>query len=187
ATERAGTAKPLKDFLAAVPISEASKAQLLALDDAERDPLAGKSPAEKKALLKKTSYRDYLIKIRGCNEEVANCFQGRPLGFFGLGCDAVPAADVADFGYPGFAGLGLTGRHSAERREPYIYHFPDGNAALARLLVRALIPGIARAPTDARRSEEHTSELQSLTNLVCRLLLEKKKKQVHQREYAVQQ
>src|SRR6476619_1513749 len=29
----------------------------------------------------------------------------------------------------------------------------------------------------APRSEEHTSELQSLTNLVCRLLLEKKKKQ----------
>src|SRR5437016_9656877 len=27
-----------------------------------------------------------------------------------------------------------------------------------------------------KRSEEHTSELQSLTNLVCRLLLEKKKK-----------
>src|SRR5438093_7703179 len=32
-----------------------------------------------------------------------------------------------------------------------------------------------------RRSEEHTSELQSLTNLVCRLLLEKKKKnKLHQ-------
>src|SRR5262249_60056395 len=30
-------------------------------------------------------------------------------------------------------------------------------------------------PTLRRRSEEHTSELQSLTNLVCRLLLEKKK------------
>src|SRR5258706_8970047 len=29
----------------------------------------------------------------------------------------------------------------------------------------------------AARSEEHTSELQSLTNIVCRLLLEKKKKQ----------
>src|SRR5262249_56892241 len=29
---------------------------------------------------------------------------------------------------------------------------------------------------EIRRSEEHTSELQSLTNLVCRLLLEKKKK-----------
>ena len=29
------------------------------------------------------------------------------------------------------------------------------------------------------RSEEHTSELQSLVNLVCRLLLEKKKQQIH--------
>src|SRR5258706_5933032 len=33
-----------------------------------------------------------------------------------------------------------------------------------------------RKVRDALRSEEHTSELQSLTNLVCRLLLEKKKK-----------
>src|SRR5215213_1012966 len=32
-------------------------------------------------------------------------------------------------------------------------------------------------PLRGPRSEEHTSELQSLTNLVCRLLLEKKKKQ----------
>src|SRR2546427_9264544 len=35
-------------------------------------------------------------------------------------------------------------------------------------------PGLAHAP--APRSEEHTSELQSQSNLVCRLLLEKKKK-----------
>src|SRR5262249_59631644 len=33
------------------------------------------------------------------------------------------------------------------------------------------------AEARAARSEEHTSELQSLTNLVCRLLLEKKKSQ----------
>src|SRR5260370_42575803 len=33
-----------------------------------------------------------------------------------------------------------------------------------------------RAATNSRRSEEHTSELQSHLNLVCRLLLEKKKK-----------
>src|SRR5258706_9627057 len=32
------------------------------------------------------------------------------------------------------------------------------------------------------RSEEHTSELQSLTNLVCRLLLEKKKKESGKRQ-----
>src|SRR2546430_9727307 len=34
-----------------------------------------------------------------------------------------------------------------------------------------------RRSADIRRSEEHTSELQSQSNLVCRLLLEKKKKQ----------
>src|SRR5256885_10903081 len=35
------------------------------------------------------------------------------------------------------------------------------------------------------RSEEHTSELQSPCNLVCRLLLEKKKRTKHQRAYSV--
>src|SRR5437016_6739343 len=37
-------------------------------------------------------------------------------------------------------------------------------------------PGGGACPVAVTRSEEHTSELQSLTNLVCRLLLEKKKK-----------
>src|SRR5438093_2680755 len=40
---------------------------------------------------------------------------------------------------------------------------------------RGRVPGrFTRSATTSRRSEEHTSELQSLTNLVCRLLLEKK-------------
>src|SRR5438046_8640576 len=39
----------------------------------------------------------------------------------------------------------------------------------------------ARGVEGLPRSEEHTSELQSLTNLVCRLLLEKKKKKKQQR------
>src|SRR2546426_5575949 len=38
-------------------------------------------------------------------------------------------------------------------------------------------------PTGARRSEEHTSELQSPCNLVCRLLLEKKKKKTNTKQY----
>src|SRR2546427_850754 len=48
------------------------------------------------------------------------------------------------------------------------------------------LPKLARRLTDddlghiaVARSEEHTSELQSQSNLVCRLLLEKKKKSVH--------
>src|SRR5262249_60675695 len=44
---------------------------------------------------------------------------------------------------------------------------------------RRALEGVGR-PHQGFRSEEHTSELQSLTNLVCRLLLEKKKKTHHQ-------
>src|SRR5690606_40860042 len=40
--------------------------------------------------------------------------------------------------------------------------------------VRAPCAGIAERSTPRKRSEEHTSELQSRENLVCRLLLEKK-------------
>src|SRR5438046_7555006 len=39
----------------------------------------------------------------------------------------------------------------------------------------ASVPPPSAGPNSESRSEEHTSELQSLTNLVCRLLLEKKK------------
>src|SRR2546421_4972344 len=42
----------------------------------------------------------------------------------------------------------------------------------------AVLGARARAARPARRSEEHTSELQSRSDLVCRLLLEKKKKRV---------
>ncbi len=145
-TRRLSNAKPLREFVAGLPLAEDSKAQLLALYSAARDPLAGRSAGAKRWLLKTTSYRDYLIKICGCNEEVANCFQGRTYSFFGLGCDAVPAFDARDNGYPGFRGLNLPGSGEG-RSEPYIYHFPDGNASLARLLVRALIPGIASGGT----------------------------------------
>src|SRR5436190_17666120 len=44
-----------------------------------------------------------------------------------------------------------------------------------RLQPRTLLPDLGRVPRIAHRSEEHTSELQSHSDLVCRLLLEKKK------------
>src|SRR5437016_10363758 len=43
-----------------------------------------------------------------------------------------------------------------------------------RVASRRPAEGVHRAAVEQLRSEEHTSELQSLTNLVCRLLLEKK-------------
>ena len=145
--DREPKASPRAKLVAEFPISDASKEQFLALFGRGRDPLAGKSDADKIALLKRTSYRDFLIKHWGCNPEVADCLQGRPLGYFGLGADAVSAADLRDFRSPGFGGLGLPSKPRAAAEEPYIYHFPDGNAALARLLVRKLVPRVAPGKT----------------------------------------
>src|SRR5215213_10414821 len=67
------------------------------------------------------------------------------------------------------------------RRPPRSTLFPYTTLFRSRLTERSrLWPcwDLARptSRSDVARSEEHTSELQSLTNLVCRLLLEKKKK-----------
>src|SRR2546427_5522777 len=51
----------------------------------------------------------------------------------------------------------------------------------------ATSPEITRMSVVLPRSEEHTSELQSQSNLVCRLLLEKKKKQNYMTRLSLQQ
>src|SRR2546430_7565136 len=45
--------------------------------------------------------------------------------------------------------------------------------------IAAELVGLAEAQRDQLRSEEHTSELQSQSNLVCRPLLEKKNVDIH--------
>src|SRR5437016_8504447 len=75
------------------------------------------------------------------------------------------------------------------RRPPRSTLFPYTTlfrSTLSNNLCQVAATGVAptsRWPSRGRpalgRSEEHTSELQSLTNLVCRLLLEKKKKNKH--------
>src|SRR2546425_6204689 len=72
------------------------------------------------------------------------------------------AAQVGESGYAEVAFLQCT-RYIALLR-----HTVGPEPAGARLRIR-------RAEADVDRSEEHTSELQSLAYLVCRLLLEKKK------------
>src|SRR2546430_8637334 len=49
-------------------------------------------------------------------------------------------------------------------------------AAAGAAFIAGLLLGEIAPVATSRRSEEHTSELQSQSNLVCRLLLEKKKK-----------
>src|SRR5260370_18174930 len=54
----------------------------------------------------------------------------------------------------------------------------DGETTDVRAGTRHRVLRCARANVSSFRSEEHTSELQSHLNLVCRLLLEKKKKKI---------
>src|SRR5436853_2780269 len=54
----------------------------------------------------------------------------------------------------------------------------DGTERLGGTALEGGIPGLAAGAHLEARSEEHTSELQSLRHLVCRLLLEKKKKRI---------
>src|SRR5256885_7205897 len=78
------------------------------------------------------------------------------------------------------------------RRPPRSTLFPYTtlfrSSRLKSLLANTLeIPGVKLSSRDrfraiARRSEEHTSELQSPCNLVCRLLLEKKKNTLHNKD-----
>src|SRR5260370_30190275 len=52
----------------------------------------------------------------------------------------------------------------------------DTGSVLTFLVAVPVLAGVAAVGVETGRSEEHTSELQSHLNLVCRLLLEKKKK-----------
>src|SRR3712207_454046 len=63
----------------------------------------------------------------------------------------------------------------AQLTEPDAVHWRDGSAEEYDALCQALVDaGTFERLSDAKRSEEHTSELQSRQYLVCRLLLEKK-------------
>jgi spermidine dehydrogenase len=137
-------ATPWPEFLAKAPLSDVARREIARVYTEKVDYLPGLSREEKRARLAKISYADYLTNFCRVHPETLPFFQTFPHDLYGVGIDAVSALgcfesgdDYESFTYPGFDGLDL-GEH--EKEEPYIFHFPDGNASVARLLVRALIP-----------------------------------------------
>jgi len=137
-------------FLADAPLSEKAKQDLLALRKGA-DYLPGLSSDEKKARLARISYANYLTDIAKVDPQIVKLYQNAPQALFGLGIDAVSAQDAWGFGFLGFRGLKLepgAGKGMnrdvipSEEAEKYFYHFPDGNASIARLLVRRLVPDV---------------------------------------------
>lgn len=136
------------EILAQIPISEAARRDLTRLQESDTDYLAGLSAEEKRRKLIKTSYEDYLLQYVKVDPDVIKIFQSAPHGLYAVGIDAVSAWDCLQMEYPGFKGIKLeSSKNSPEQAEPYIFHFPDGNASVARLLVRSLIPGAVPGTT----------------------------------------
>jgi len=137
------------DFIADFPLPEASRRALLELYTSDRDPLPGLDGEAKREALSRISYRTYIQRFWGLDDLAADTFQGRSLDFYAIGVDGVTAFDAMETGYPGFAGMRLASdpRALAEMEEPYIYHFPDGNASIARLIVRSMMPKVAPGST----------------------------------------
>jgi len=143
------SAEVLKQFLAEAPIADQAKHDLGSLIQDPKDYFPGLTSDEKKAKLARISYANYLKDVAGVHADIVKLLQTAPHGLFGVGIDAVSAQDAWGLGFPGFDGLSLDPTPGKgmnrdaipnEEAEKYFFHFPDGNASIARLLVRKLVP-----------------------------------------------
>jgi len=126
-------------FLAEAPIAERARKDVSRLCRDNKDYLPRLNSEQKKDRLARISYAQFLTDVAGMHPDVVRVYQSISQPLFGVGIEAIAALDAADTGYPGFKGMGLEAEGLTNERT-YFFHFPDGNATIARLLVRKLIP-----------------------------------------------
>jgi spermidine dehydrogenase len=161
-----------KEFLTQAPIAIQAKKDFERLVHDRQDYFAGLTSAEKKAKLSRISYANFIKDVVKVHEDVVKVFQAVPQPLFGLGIDAVSAQDAWGLDMPGFDGMNLDPAPGKgmnrdaipnEDADKYFFHFPDGNATIARLLVRKLIaeaiPG--KSSTDVVLARANYSKLDS--------------------------
>ncbi|HXZ40374.1 MAG TPA: NAD(P)-binding protein [Terriglobales bacterium] len=126
-------------FMAEAPIAEQARKDVRRLCLEKKDYLPGLNLEQKQARLQRISYAQFLSESAHMHRDVLRLYQRLPEPLFGYGIDAIPAYEAWEAGYPGFSGMfGEPDELHWER--VHFFHFPDGNASIARLLVRKLIP-----------------------------------------------
>jgi spermidine dehydrogenase len=144
---RAGRETHLDGAIDRFPISQDSRESLKKFYARRENVFAGKAEDEVKNLLRSISYTDFLKKYGGLTDEAADLFIRVTHGYAGVGADSLSAAECIGASVPITHLLGsshLSGSGATDAGGD-VAMFPDGNASIARLLVRALIPGVAPA------------------------------------------
>ena len=154
-----------KEAVAQMPISDAARTEMLRLLTTTTNQ-TDFSGDDLNKYLYSISYREFLENNLDIHEpEVFAILQDHTLDY-GAGIEAIYAGSAMDWGgQPGALAAGLS---AYKEDEPYIHHFPDGNASVARMLVRKLIPGVApgSTPEDVVKAPFDYSELDRETSAV---------------------
>jgi spermidine dehydrogenase len=137
---------PWPTFLAKTPLPEKVRQEIARLYTEKKDYLPGLSRQEKQARLAKISYAGFLTEICKADPAVLPFFHTYTNDLWAVGIESISALacynnpdDYGAYRYAGFDGMDL-GEAAEDEGDPYIFHFPDGNASIARLLVRSLVP-----------------------------------------------
>jgi len=141
---------PVSTLLADSPLSARAREDIGRIEEGSIDFLPGLASDAKKLHLSRISYATYLRDYVKADPAAIAFYQSASHGEWGVGIDAISALDCWGFGMAGFKGLrlapgiiprmGPTSAGYAATGGSDTLHFPDGNATIARLLVRKLVP-----------------------------------------------
>ncbi|MEQ8515496.1 MAG: FAD-dependent oxidoreductase, partial [Chromatocurvus sp.] len=130
----------LLDVVSDIPISDAGKASLRRFLTSTEDALPGYSDAQRQAFLHGTRYADFLREQGGLTPDAIQIFSASMPGIWGVRADDLSVAECLESDLPGAHILALPEPVQEQATHAPSAMFPDGNASIARLLVRALIP-----------------------------------------------
>lgn len=139
-------ATAFKAFLDKTPLPQQDRDALARLADGGTDYLAGMGEGERLVYLKRTTYAAFLREKAGLGLDGQRFLRSRSNDAYALDADGVSVFDALAIGLPAGKNMPPPSLNPRLGKSPASkLWFADGNATLARLLVRNMIPGVANA------------------------------------------